>query len=262
MWDPHTYLRYGDERSRPFVELVARVGAERPRAVVDLGCGAGNLTALLAERWPDARVTGLDSSPEMVAEAVRTARSHGLPVEFAVGDVRDWTPPPDVDVVVSSAALHWVPGHEELLTGWTRRLPPGGWLAVQVPGNFDAPSHQVMREVVAEGGWTDRLAAGTSPRTVPDAIGYVDLLTAAGCAVDGWETTYVHVLRADDDEHPVLRWMEGTALRPVRAALDDAEWTAFRDRLADRLAAAYPVRDGSVNFTFRRVFAVARVLRP
>ncbi|SCL47614.1 trans-aconitate 2-methyltransferase [Micromonospora citrea] len=255
MWDPTTYLRYGDERSRPFFDLLARVPADRPRAVVDLGCGPGNLTGALAERWPDSTVAGLDSSAEMIARAGAAAS----PVDFAVGDVRDWRPGPDVDVAVSNAVLQWVPGHRELLTRWARELPAGAWLAVQVPGNFDAPSHRALREVAARPAWRAGVAPLLREAPVDDAAGYAELLTGAGCAVDAWETTYVHLLpaRADAD-HPVLTWMEGTALRPVRAALDAAGWADFRAELGVRLAQAYPVRHGQVQFPFRRVFFVAR----
>jgi trans-aconitate 2-methyltransferase len=254
MWDPAVYRRYSDERSRPFFELLGRVGAPAPRAVVDLGCGPGDLTAALARRWPDASVRGVDSSPEMIAEA----RAGGGPVEYAVGDLRDWSPDADVDVVITNATLQWVPGHEQLLTRWATGLPAGAWLALQVPGNTHAPSHRALREVAASGPWRDRLSLGTGPRDVPDAAGYAELLGGAGCAVDAWETTYVHTLTPGTAGHPVLRWMEGTALRPVRAALADDEWEAFRSELDDRLALAYPVRDGVVYFPFRRVFAVAR----
>ncbi|GAA2699738.1 trans-aconitate 2-methyltransferase [Micromonospora olivasterospora] len=255
MWDPATYLRYGDERSRPFHDLVARIAVERPRAVVDLGCGPGTLTAALAARWPTSRTAGLDSSPEMVERAAAL----GAPVEFAVGDVRDWRPAPDVDVLVSNAVLQWVPGHRELLARWAAELPAGAWLAVQVPGNFDAPSHRALREVARSGPWAAELTPLLREAPVDDAAGYAALLAGAGCAVDAWETTYVHLLpaRADAD-HPVLAWMEGTALRPVRAALDGARWADFRARLGVRLAAAYPVRGGQVYFPFRRVFVVAR----
>jgi trans-aconitate 2-methyltransferase len=288
MWDPATYLRYADERSRPFHDLLARAPAERPRAVVDLGCGPGNLTADLAARWPAARVTGLDSAPEMI----RAAERSGSTARFAVADVRDFTPGPDDDVLVCNAVLQWVPGHQRLLTGWAERLPAGGWLAMQVPGNFDAPSHRALREVAADPRWRERVAPLVRAAPVDDAAGYATLLAGAGCAVDAWETTYVHQLPADTAEHPVLSWLTGTALRPVRAALADAEepaspvpanplpanplpaasapagvgrgepdgsrWTAFRAALADRLAEAYPVRHGAVLFPFRRIFVVAR----
>ncbi|MEV0608586.1 trans-aconitate 2-methyltransferase [Polymorphospora rubra] len=253
-WDPTTYLRYTDERARPFVDLVARIGAERPRAVVDLGCGPGNLTATLAARWPYARIVGVDSAPEMVERA----RTEVPGVDFALGDVRDWRPAPDVDVLVSNAALQWVPGHEALLTRWAGELPAGAVIAVQVPGNFGAPSHRALRDLAGEPAWAP-LAGLLRESPVLDAAGYAALLTGAGCAVDAWETTYLHLLPAGPDaEHPVLRWLDGTALRPVRAALDPGAFTAFRRELEVRLEAAYPVRDSLVYFPFHRVFVVAR----
>jgi trans-aconitate 2-methyltransferase len=256
MWDPAPFQRYADERSRPFFELVGRISTEAPRAVVDLGCGPGYLTATLARRWPRARVTGLDASTEMIEKA----RTGGWPVEFAVRDLRGWTPEPDVDLVVSNAALQWVPDHEELLLRWVDSLPAGAELAVQVPGNWDAPSHRALRAVAGEDPWRGRLADAAAARPVPDAEGYARLLLSAGCAVDAWETTYVHLLPtpAAATEHPVLRWMEGTALRPVRATLGEGEWAEFLRRLGARLADAYPVVDGHVPFPFRRVFVVAR----
>ncbi|WBB81441.1 trans-aconitate 2-methyltransferase [Micromonospora sp. WMMD882] len=255
MWDPASYLRYSDERSRPFHDLVARVPARAPRTVVDLGCGPGHLTAGLALRWPDSRITGLDSSPEMVARAATLA----APVTFTVGDLHDWRPGPDVDVVVTSAVLQWAPGHERLLTRWARELPAGAWLAVQVPGNFTAPSHRALREVAGAGPWRAELLPLLRQAPVRDAAGYAELLADAGCAVDAWETVYVHLLPAPADaDHPVLTWLEGTALRPIRAVLDDPTWAVFRAALGDRLAEAYPVRRARVSFPFRRVFFVAR----
>jgi trans-aconitate 2-methyltransferase len=261
VWDPGAYLRYGDERSRPFYDLLARVPAERPAAVVDLGCGPGNLTGWLAERWPEAQVTGLDSSPDMIAKA----RTLDTRVDFEVGDVRDWAPD-RVDVVVCNAVLQWVPGHETLLERWAGQLPRGAWLAVQVPGNFDADSHRALRAVAADRRWQDRITPLLREVPVLDAVGYTTLLSRAGCAVDAWETTYVHLLPARDRaDHPVLTWMEGTALRPVREALlsAGAGWPDFREALGARLARAYPLRDGQVYFPFRRVFFVARTgVRP
>lgn len=255
MWDPTTYLRFGDERSRPFHDLVARIPAQRPRTVVDLGCGPGQLTATLAGRWPASRVLGLDSSADMIDRA----EALGAPVQFMVGDLRDWRPTGDEDVVVSNAALQWVPGHQELLRRWATGLPAGAWLAVQVPGNFAAASHRALREVADRPAWRAEVAPLLRADPVDDPADYAALLTAAGCAVDAWETTYVHLLPARPAaEHPVLAWMEGTALRPVRAALAAADWSAFRAELGVRLTAAYPVRQGQVYFPFRRVFVVAR----
>ncbi len=247
MWDPAKYLAFADHRSRPFHELVARVGATSPRRVVDLGCGPGNLTASLAERWPSAVVEALDSSPEMVA----AARERG--VDAKVGDVASWAPGPDVDVVVTNAVLQWVPGHEDLLRRWARELPSGAWLAMQVPGNFSGPSHELVRSLVDASWPALRGLMRLSP--VLDPHGYAEVL--AGCSVDAWETTYLQRLEGED---AVLEWITGTALRPIRAALDDGEWTAFRGQLAPLLREAYPRQaDGTTWFPFRRVFAVARV---
>lgn len=256
MWDPAKYLRYGDERSRPFGELLARVRAERPSTVVDLGCGPGTLTAHLAERWPAARVVGLDSSVEMIG----SARALATPVEFDVVDVRDWHAGSDVDVVVANAVLQWVPGHDELLCRWVGELRSGAVLAFQVPGNFDYPSHRAIREVAGQPQWGEQLSGvlrGTE--SVLEPTRYAALLTDAGCAVDAWETTYVHLLPATGPDHPVLSWVEGTALRPVRAALDDAGWNDFRAALTARLASAYPIHNGLCAFPFRRIFVVAGV---
>lgn len=255
MWDPAIYHRFGNERSRPFHDLVARIGAERPRAVADLGCGPGDLTTGLARRWPDARITGLDSSPEMIGKA----RALAAPVAFDVADLRDWRPAPDTDVVVTNAVLQWVPGHPALVDAWVRALPPGAWFAMQVPGNFDAPSHRALRALARSAPYADTLGEIVREAPVDDAAGYAALLTAAGAAVDAWETTYVHLLPAGGAEHPVLRWLEGTALRPVKAALDDAAWREFRAALGAALAAEYPARNGYVAFPFRRIFAVAAV---
>lgn len=250
-WDPTLYLGFQDQRARPFFELVARVDAESPRSVVDLGCGAGNLTVELARRWPSARIEALDSSADMVAEA----RSRG--VDAVVGDVRSWQPAPDTDLVVCNAVLHWVPEHRELLRRWASALPDGAWIAMQVPGNFDAPSHRLPRELAAE--WRLGDVGLLGPDAVSTPSGYAALLTDAGCTVDCWETTYIQRLTGDD---AVLAWISGTALRPVRDVLSDDDWRRFRAALAPRLRAAYPARpDGTTWLPFRRVFAVAQVRR-
>ena len=255
MWDPAIYHRYGAERSRPFFDLVARIRADDPREVVDLGCGPGELTTTLAERWPGARVLGRDSSPEMIAKA----SALGSPASFRVGDLAEWRPGPATDVVVTNAALQWVSGHRELISGWARELPGGAWFAMQVPGNFGAPSHRALREVARSGPYADVVGDLTREAPVDDAVGYAALLQDLGATVDAWETTYVHLLPDTGAEHPVLRWMEGTALRPVKAALDEAAWRAFRAALGAKLAADYPARSGHVAFPFRRIFIVAQM---
>ncbi|MGI5273455.1 trans-aconitate 2-methyltransferase [Nonomuraea sp. CA-218870] len=251
MWDPDAYARYGDERSRPFFELLARVRAERPAYVVDAGCGSGELTAALARRWPEAEVLGFDSSPAMVAKA----RERGGEVTFTVADVTTWHPDRPVDVLVSNAVLQWVPGHRAVIERWVEALSPGGWLAFQVPGNHDAPSHRAIRELCASPAWADRLGDHDRGRPAGDPIEYLDLLSGLGCRVDAWETTYVHVLRGED---PVLGWVRGTALRPVLDRLDEGERERFTAELAGRLARAYPSGPYGTPFPFRRVFAVAQ----
>jgi len=252
MWDPNKYLAFADHRGRPFHDLVNRIGAEQPRRVVDLGCGPGNLTETLSVRWPDATIEALDSSPDMV----EAARARGI--DAHVADVNEWHPEQDTDVVVTNAVLQWVPGHPDLMRTWVGELPPGAWLAVQVPGNLGAPSHQAIRDLVDTPRWRDVLTdlRLREEDQVLDPQGSADLLTDAGCAVDAWETTYLQQLAGPD---PVLEWVTGTALRPIRAALDEADWQTFRAELGAQLRSAYPARpDGTTWFPFRRVFVVAR----
>jgi trans-aconitate 2-methyltransferase len=248
-WDPTAYLTFDDHRSRPFHDLLARIGATEPRRVVDLGCGPGHLTGLLSARWPGAEIDALDSSPEMV----ENARARGVPARQA--DVRDWQPGPTDDVVVTNAVLQWVPEHAELLVRWLGEMPKGGWFAMQVPGNFSAQSHALVRELLAEPAWSGRVQVRDELAVAPPAD-YADSVAAVGAEVDAWETTYLHRLTGPD---AVLAWISGTALRPVRAALEDAEWDRFRAELAPRLREAYPPRpDGTTWFPFRRIFLVAR----
>jgi trans-aconitate 2-methyltransferase len=257
-WDPAQYWVFADERSRPFFELVGRVGAQAPTHVVDLGCGHGELTATLARRWPGAAITGLDSSTEMINAARKLAAGHPARLEFAVGDIAGWVPDGPVDVIVSNAALQWVPEHRELLPRWTRALTPGGWLAFQVPGNADAPSHALLRELCTSPRWRDRLADVLRWHPVDDPAGYLALLTAHGCRVDAWETTYAQVLQGED---AVLEWVKGTALRPVLAALGGAgtpETARFLTEYAALLREAYPPGPHGTLFPFRRIFVVAR----
>ncbi|MFQ6330870.1 trans-aconitate 2-methyltransferase [Nocardia sp. CWNU-33] len=250
MWDPEKYLAFDDHRSRAFFDLLNRVAAEQPRRVVDLGCGPGHLTLALAQRWPGAVIEASDSSPDMVA----AARDRG--VDATLGAVEEWHPAPDTDVVICNAVLQWVPTHTTLLSRWVDRMPSGAWLAFQVPGNFDAPSHRTIRELASRDRWRAELASSgiLEPRAVLDPDGYARLLTR--CQVDAWETTYLQRLEGED---PVLEWLTGTALRPVRDVLDDTEWQEFTAQLAPLLRAEYPRHtDGTTWLSFRRVFVVGR----
>ena len=253
MWDPEVYLGFADYRARPFYDLLVRVAATDPRRVVDLGCGPGNLTGQLARRWPGAVIEAIDSSPEMVAAA------RGRGVDASVGDLRTWTPQADTDVVLSNAAMHWVPEHRELFVHWAGQLAAGSWLAVQMPGNFESPSHAAVRAVAGREDFANKL------RDIPFRVGtvvdtaaqYAELLIGAGCTVDAWETTYIHQLTG---KHPVLDWISGTALTPVKERLNEQEYQHFCDELIPLLAQAYPSRpDGTTCYPFRRVFFVARV---
>jgi trans-aconitate 2-methyltransferase len=251
-WDPERYLTYADERGRPFADLLARVGAERPADVVDLGCGPGHLTRLLAQRWPDARVRGLDSSEAMVARA----REDVADVEFAVADLRDWAAGDEqVDVLVSNATLQWVPGHLDLLPALVGHLRPGGWFALQVPANFAEPSHTLRDELAAQEPYAAHLRDVAVPSS-HDPVDYLRVLQGAGCVVDAWETTYLHVLTGDD---PVFTWVSGTGARPTLEALPDDLRPGFADELRRRLRAAYPDDGRGVVLPFRRVFCVGRV---
>ncbi|HEX2856276.1 MAG TPA: trans-aconitate 2-methyltransferase [Propionibacteriaceae bacterium] len=254
-WDPAVYARFGDERSRPFVDLTARIGARSPRHVVDLGCGPGTLTASLADRWPHAVVEGIDSSPAMVESAAQLSGTRAR-LRIHQGDIRAWVPDDDVDVVVSNAALQWVPGHDQLLRRWLGQLSPGCWLAVQVPGNFGSPSHTLLRDLANSARWHRRLDGVLRHA---DAVGspesYLDLLLGSGWQAEAWETTYLHVLEGSD---PVLGWVRGTALRPVLDALSEEEGAEFEAQYRLLLREAYPVGEHGTPFPFRRIFFVGR----
>ena len=254
MWDPGQYLRYAGERARPFFDLLSRVQATDPKYVVDLGCGPGNLTAALAGRWPGAEVLGVDNSPEMIDAAQAQARRPGL--SFRLGDVTDWQPERPVDVLVCNAVLQWVPGHLDVVRRWPGMLAAGGWLAFQLPGNFDQPTHAILLDLVTSDRWAPLLAGVSLNRQAGDPADYLDLLARAGCSVDAWETTYLHVLHGAD---PVVEWYRGTGLRPVLAALDPGQAEDFVAGYAERIAAAYPAAPYGTVLPFRRVFVVAQV---
>jgi trans-aconitate 2-methyltransferase len=257
-WNPAHYLQFSDERSRPFVDLVARVpGAVR--TVVDLGCGPGHLVAALHARWPEARVTGVDASPAMVDQA---RAEHGDEAEFVLADLRDYRPSAVPDLVVSNAALQWVPGHLDVLVRWADVVGQGagaaagggGTLAVQVPANQDAPSHVLLRELAATAPYA-RWTAGTDRPHVHRAEEYLEALARPGWTVDAWETTYLHVLQGAD---AVFTWISATGARPVLQALPgDGPRQAFVAEYKARLREAYSERSFGTVLPFRRTFVVA-----
>jgi trans-aconitate 2-methyltransferase len=260
-WNPRQYEKFSEHRQRPFADLTSRVDASAPAVVVDLGCGPGPLTLSLARRWPEARIIGVDSSVEMLDQARRNDRAER--VEWALGDVESWDPTQvgaPIDVLVTNALLQWVPSHRQLIPGWISALAPGGWFAMQVPGNFDAPSHALIREVAASSpkarallARVDRAGSVSKPAT------YAALLAGLDCEVDVWETTYEHILDPGGDQRePVLEWTKGTALLPVFDVLNgEGERADFVAAYGDALLRAYPRQSFGTIFAFRRIFAVA-----
>jgi trans-aconitate 2-methyltransferase len=251
MWNPAQYEHFRDERKRPFFELLARVPATSPGLVADLGCGTGDLTLVLAERWPQARVQGVDSSEAMVSQALRLPAQPN--VRFELADIARWQPPAPLDVLVSNAALHWVPDHGPLLTRLAGLLSPSGVLAFQIPANFEEPSHRRVDEVRAMPRFASRLAGVRRGHAEPLAF-YEAHLAGLGFTVDAWETAYLHVLPGED---AVLQWLLGTTLRPLLAALGTEEGTAFVDTLRPLLRQDYPAHARGTPFLFRRRFVVA-----
>ncbi|CAK0760029.1 Trans-aconitate 2-methyltransferase [uncultured Gammaproteobacteria bacterium] len=256
-WTPSQYHKFEAERRRPADDLVAALPALAPRSVVDLGCGGGALARRLAAHWPQAVVTGVDSSAAML----ELARATPSPVTWVEADLNHWQPdvPMDVpmDVIVSNAALHWLGDHRRLLPRLAALLAPGGVLAVQMPRNFGAPSHALLRATAAEPQWAERLAGVYDLIPVHGPAEYYDWLAPVAKSVDIWETEYLHALHGDN---PALEWTKGTALVPVRERLEASAYQAFLASYGARLAQAYPARpDGVTLFPFRRLFIIARV---
>jgi trans-aconitate 2-methyltransferase len=254
MWDAGQYLKFADERGRPFFDLLAQVRIERPRRVIDLGCGPGNLTRTLADRWPDAHVLGVDSSTEMLQKAAPLAIPGRL--EFVQADAHTWSPDGPIDLLLSNAALQWVADHATLIPRLAAGLAPGGVLAVQMPDRFHNTSAQAAIEATsADPRWADTLrGVGLHRDSVHPLEWYVRTLLRLGFAVNAWDTTYLHVLTGDD---PVLEWFKGSALRPLLARLDAKRAEEFQRDLAARFREAYPAVDGVTLLPFPRLFFVA-----
>jgi trans-aconitate 2-methyltransferase len=260
-WEPAQYLKYASERLRPAVDLMARIGLAAPRTAVDLGCGAGNVTRLLAKRWPRARITGIDNSAEMLAKA-REETPSGIDITWISGDLARWAAEmasEHADLVYSNAALHWLDDHARLFPRLMEIVARGGVLAVQMPSNFLAPSHVVLRDVAEGPRWRAKLGTLVRPAPVATAAQYFDWLAPHAETVDTWTTEYLHVLpSAADGEHPVIAWMKGTTLTPFLQVLDADAQRSFVAECTARIALAYPTQpDGRVLYPFRRLFVVA-----
>lgn len=253
MWDAGQYLKYSDERSRPFFDLLARVRLENADFVADLGCGPGNLTSTLAERWPGAQVIGVDNSPEMLDQA----RPLTIPgrLDFVQADLASWSLDKPMSLIVSNAALQWVSGHDILFARLAKMLASGGTLAVQMPYHFQNPAHLIIEEAKADPRWSAALqGVGLHQQSVMPIVWYVERLHELDFLVDAWQTTYIHVLTG---ENPVLEWFKGSALRPLLSKLAPQAKEDFLHDLGNRLKAAYPAKGSITLLPFPRLFFVA-----
>jgi trans-aconitate 2-methyltransferase len=251
-WDPAQYLKFAGERMRPAVDLLSRIAAQSPATVLDLGCGAGNLAPLILARWPQAKLTGVDSSPEMLARA----RAEFPQADFVQGDIARWRPAAPVDVLYSNAALHWLDGHDRLIPGLFAAVKPGGFLAIQMPRNFNAPSHTTIVEAIERGPWRAKLEPILRREPVAAPGEYWRMLEGRAARLEIWETEYLQVLRG---ENPVAEYTKGTWLRQFLERLDGPEQAEFEADYRKRVAARYPPQaDGRTLFPFRRLFIVAQ----
>ncbi len=251
-WSARQYLKFEDERTRPPRDLLAQVPLTAPRRVVDLGCGPGNSTELLVERFPGAQMIGLDGSPDMLGQA----RARLPTVTFLEADLATWTPAERADLLLANAVMQWVPDHSAVLQRLLKALPPGGVLAVQMPDNTNEPALALMREVGATAPWAAKLAAANAARDDLPAPGdYYDLLRPLCSHLDIWHTVYNHVITGPDG---IVEWFKGSALRPFLSALDAKMQAPYLATYAARIAQAYPARfDGKVLLRFPRLFMVA-----
>ena len=250
-WDPTQYLAFADHRQRPALELLARIPLESPRRVVDLGCGTGSATRAMRQRWPNAELVGIDGSPDMLERA----RADLPDASWIEADIGTWAPDAPVDVLYSNAALHWLDGHAELFPRLAGYLAEGGCLAIQMPANFTAPSHQLMYDVALDGPWRPTLEPLiVDPPTAPMAT-YYDILAPVTAEIDIWTVEYLQALTGDN---PVAEFTKGTWLRRFLDALDEPLRSDFEDAYRARILEAYPRRDDGVTlFPFRRLFIVA-----
>jgi trans-aconitate 2-methyltransferase len=252
-WDPTQYLAFGNERLQPALDLLGRIPLAAPGTVIDLGCGAGNVTKALKARWPDASITGVDGSPEMLERA----HSEDPGIEWIEADLNDWRPETPADLVYSNAALHWLNNHDALFPQLMKHIAPGGYLAVQMPRNWLAPSHTCITEAVQDGPWRETLEPFLRPAPSHAPSVYYDLLASETNSLAIWETEYCQIL---EGENPVAEFVKGTQLKRFLDALDEPVRAEFEADYRKRILAAYPKRsDGKTLFPFRRLFILAGV---
>jgi trans-aconitate 2-methyltransferase len=250
-WNPDQYLKFAAPRLQPAIDLLARIPLPAPKAIFDLGCGAGNVTQLLAARWPQASITGVDDSQSMLAKAATVAPG----ISWVLESLASWRAPVAADLIYSNAALHWLPDHARLFPALLEQLAPGGVLAVQMPRNFGAPSHTLIADTVRSRPWRDRLEPLLAASPVAEPAFYYGVLSPLVARLDVWETEYLQVLEGAD---PVKEWTKGTWLKQYLDALEEPERSEFENEYAARLRDAYPARaDGKTLFPFRRLFLVA-----
>ncbi len=251
-WDAEIYLRFSGERTRPSVDLAARIAIPYPGRIIDLGCGPGNSTAVLRRRWPKAGITGLDSSPDMIAAASRSYPDH----EWLIGDITAWSAGIPFDVVFSNAALQWVPNHEVLFPHLFAQVAPGGALAVQVPAHFNSALHREILETAEDPAWRHFMGPALNALTKKPPSFYYNLLRPLAARLEIWQTEYYHVV---DSPQSIIEWFRGTGLRPFLAVLENEEQRArFEELLLERYTRAYlPQNDGRILFPFRRLFIIA-----
>jgi trans-aconitate 2-methyltransferase len=252
-WSAAQYVKFEGERTRPARDLVQRIPLAHVESAVDLGCGPGNSTEVLRERYPGARIIGIDSSADMI----EAARDRTPDIEFEIADIREWRPDGPLDVILANAVLQWIPDHGTLIPSLLAKLRPGGVLAVQMPDNFDEPSHRAMREVAGAPSWAGKLAAAAAERAdIRAAEWYFRLARAHARHIDVWRVTYYHPLA--EGARAIVEWVKGSGLRPFLNPLDDEDRLEFLARYEDAIAEAYPAEpDGAVILPFPRLFFVA-----
>ena len=249
-WDASQYLQFADERTRPCRDLIGRIALTEPRRIMDLGCGPGNSTAALMERWPQAEITGMDTSPEMICAARKSHPER----EWLTGDIATWTAKEPYDLVFSNAAMQWVPDHGTTFPRLVRQVAAGGALAIQVPANFDAPAHRLMRELAYSKTWQARFPDRVREWFVHEPAFYYDALAPKVRRLDLWTTEYFHVL---ENAQAIVEWYKGTGLRPFLDALSVDDQARFLTEYHALVAVEYPCRaDGRVLFPFLRMFLV------